>query len=100
MELGTGLEERRSTGEVHQMALTGRERLDVDGVKNVGSFDQEEVVLETSAGVLVIKGANLHMQQLNLDIGKISLQGRINSLVYAEEDLNQRSRGLLGRLLK
>lgn len=98
--MGTGIDERRVAGEPHQMALTGREKLDVEGVKNVGSFDQDEVVLETSAGVLVIKGANLHMQQLNLDVGKISLQGRINSLVYAEEDLNQRSRGFLGKLLK
>lgn len=93
-------DERRSPVEDHQLALAGRERLQVDGVKNVGSFDQNEVILETEAGVLVVKGENLHMQTLNLDVGKVALQGRVHSLTYAEENLTQRNGGFWGKLLK
>lgn len=94
------MEERRVGSELHQLALMGREKLQVDGVRNVGSFDRDEVVLETEMGVLIIKGENLHMQHLNLDQGKVVIQGKVQSLVYAEEDLAQRSKGFFGKLLK
>lgn len=94
------MEERRAGSDLHQLALAGREKLQVDGVRNVGSFDGDEVVLETEMGVLVIKGENLHMQHLNLDQGKVAVQGKVHSLTYAEDDLTQRSRGFLGKLLK
>ena len=93
-------EHHRPAGESHQLSLIARERLQVDGVKNVGSFDQNEIVLETEAGVLVVKGENLHMQALNLEVGKAALQGKVQSLVYAEENLTQRNRGFWGKLLK
>lgn len=94
------MEERRAGNDLHQLALASREKLQVDGVRNVGSFDREEVVLETEMGVLVIKGENLHMQHLNLDQGKIAVHGKIQSLVYTEEDLAQKGRGFLGKLFK
>lgn len=97
---GVEVLENRPGGEGHQLTLNNRERLQVDGVKNVGSFDPGEVILETELGVLVIKGEDLHMQHLNLDQGKVAVQGRVHSLNYAEENLTERSRGLLGRLLK
>lgn len=94
------MEERRSTTDLHQLALLGREKLQVDGVRNVGSFDRDEVILETEMGVLVIKGEDLHMHHLNLDQGKVALNGRVHSLTYAEDNLSQRSKGFLGKLLK
>ncbi|HHZ20003.1 MAG TPA: sporulation protein YabP [Firmicutes bacterium] len=92
--------ENRPAGEGHHLTLNNRERLQLEGVKNVGSFEPSEVILETELGVLVIKGENLHMQHLNLDQGKVALQGRVHSLNYAEENLAERNKGLLGRLFR
>ena len=67
------------------------------GVINVGSFDREVIILETERGVLTIKETN-YMKQLNLEQGKLSLTGRVDSLVYSEESLAQ-NRGFFERYL-
>ena len=84
----------------HQLTLVSRERLTMEGVTNVGSYDQEELILETDQGVLVIKGDNIHLTQLNLDQGKISLIGRVNSLIYSGDTLAQKNKGILGKIFK
>lgn len=94
------MEEKLSNKGNHQLTLVSRERLTIDGVTNVGSYDQKELILETSQGVLLIKGEDLHLTQLNLDQGKISLIGRIDSLIYSGETLVQKNKGILGKLFK
>ena len=42
---------------LHQLTIVARERMEVDGVTNVGSFNREEISLETGEGGLVIRGA-------------------------------------------
>ena len=92
--------EQRVTNNNHQLSLVNREKLTLDGVVNVGSYDQAELLLETVGGVLSIKGDNLHLTQLNLDQGKIGLTGVINALTYSNESLTQRSKGFLGKIFK
>ena len=92
--------EQGVTNNNHQLALVNREKMTLDGVKNVGSYDQSELLLDTVAGVLLIKGENLHLTQLNLDQGKIALTGVINALTYSNESLTQKSKGLLGKIFK
>ncbi len=78
-------------GEISQnVILEGRERLSVSGVTEVVSFDEEEVVMDTSRGLLTVTGSDLHVDKLSLDIGELSLQGVIDGIVYADE---QRRRG-------
>ncbi len=93
------MEERMNRGS-HQLTLTGRERLIIDGVTNVGSYDQDEVVLETEKGVLLIRGQNLNLTQLNLDQGKLSLTGVVDSLIYSGESLAQKNRGIFEKIFK
>jgi len=93
------VEEKEAKG-FHQLSLSGRERLSLEGVTNVGSFDREVIVLETKRGVLTVKGESLHMQQLSLEQGKLSLTGRIDSLVFSEESLAQKNKGFLGKLFR
>lgn len=92
--------EERNERKIHQLTLSGREKLSLEGVTNVGSFDREEIILETERGVLIVKGEDLHMRQLNLEQGKLSLTGRIDSLTYSEESLAQKNKGFLGKLFK
>ena len=73
----------------HRVELDGRERLIVSGVDDVDRFDENEIVMTTSAGTLIVTGESLH-------IGKLSVDGRIDSLLY--EDTDRPSGGLLSRL--
>lgn len=90
----------KGTKTSHQLSMVNREKLTLDGVTNVGSYDPSELLLETAAGVLLIKGENLHLTLLNLEQGKIGLSGEINALIYSNESLSQKSSGLLGKIFK
>lgn len=82
----------------HQLILIDREELSVEGVANLGSFDEKEIVMETEAGLLTVRGEGLNIKQLNLEKGNICIDGTVKSLVY--EDEARQKRGLLERLLK
>ena len=79
----------------HQITLEGRERLTVSGVEDVERFDENMIVMSTSAGTLVVSGEGLHIGKLTLDGGELHVDGRIDAMSYEEVG---RSGGLLSRL--
>lgn len=93
-------EKRRVMDEVHQLSLNNRNLLSVDGVTNLGSYEEDLLILETVAGVLEIKGSRLHVQQLNIDQGRVVVDGDISSLVYTDQDLAKKGKGFLSKLIK
>lgn len=82
----------------HQLSLIDREEMTVEGVANLGSFDEREIVMETEAGMLSIKGEGLNIKHLNLEKGNIIIEGNVKSIAY--EDEVKQKKGLLERLLK
>ena len=68
----------------HRLELVGRERLTVSGVEDVERFDENGIVMSTSAGVLVVTGEDLHIDKLSLDGGELHVDGRIDSVAYEE----------------
>lgn len=80
----------------HRVELDGRGHLTVTGVDDVDRFDENEIVMSTSAGVLVVTGESLHIGKLSLDGGELHVDGHIDSLSY--EDAPGASGGLLSRL--
>jgi len=69
----------------HQFTLENREKMEVAGVINVESFDNEEIIMETEQGLLAVKGENLHVNHLNLDQGEVKITGYIMELAYSEQ---------------
>ena len=76
--------------------VENRERLSVSGVAEVISFDENEVSLVTSMGILTVGGQELHVEKLNLEMGELAIVGRVEAVVY--EDEQQRRRGFWSRL--
>lgn len=69
----------------HTLTLTNRERLTLTGVSDVDSFNEEEVSAVCSCGQLSIRGELLHIEELNLDSGVLTVSGKIFSLSYTEK---------------
>lgn len=92
--------EKRLPDQAHQLTLNNRNLLEVDGVTNLGSYEEDLLILETVAGVLEIKGSNLHVQQLNIDQGRVVIDGEIGSLIYTDQNLVKKGKGFLSRLMK
>lgn len=68
----------------HRLELDSRERLVVTGVEEVERFDEEEIVMNTTAGTLVVGGTGLHIGKLNLDGGELHVDGSIHTLLYED----------------
>ena len=80
----------------HRLELTGREHLNVSGVEDVERFDENGVIMTTSAGTLIVTGENLHIGKLSLEGGELFVDGRIDSVSY--EDTLERQGGFFSRL--
>ena len=66
-------QEERSREMPHSVILEGREKLTISGVTDVHSFDEEQVLLETVRGMLVVRGQGLHVERLQIIQGEIGL---------------------------
>ena len=81
----------------HRVILEEREQLVISGVEEVESFDESAIYLTTAQGTLEIQGEGLHLEKLSLDGGDRKVEGRVNALVYGED--NRPRGGLFARLL-
>lgn len=84
----------------HQLTLKNRERLSVEGVTHVESFDSQEIVLKTEGGILQVKGEGLNVRELNVEAATLTVEGFVRSLEYAEDSAAEKSKGLLARLFR
>lgn len=85
----------------HKVTLSNRRSCNLTGVNDVLSFDENEIILETEQGMLMIKGVELHVNRLTLDKGEVDVDGRIDSFTYSEQaGTNGKGESLLARLFK
>ena len=82
--------------------LLDRRTMEISGVINVNTFDEEEIILETVMGYLYVQGEELHVSMLNLEQGKVVVEGSIINIQYKKEgkDIKTRGKNILSRLLK
>ena len=86
----------------HKISLFNRSSGIISGVKEVISFDPNEIILDTEQGMLMVKGSDLHVNRLTLEKGEVDLSGKIDSIQYSDVSKGKGSQGesLLGRLFK
>ena len=73
----------------HLLTLDARSKLNISGVEEVESFDEQEIVMRTVAGGLVVTGEGLSVSRLSVENGDINVNGRIDALRY-EDPLEER----------
>lgn len=85
----------------HNITITERKNIVLTGVKKIDSFDEEEFLLETSMGYIVIKGEKLEITKLDTYQGNVSIKGKINSLNYMnDKKKSEKEDSILGKLFK
>lgn len=84
-------EEMRHTG----LSVRDRNKITLNGVTNVSSFDEEYVTLETSDGRICIEGAGLKIESLSREGGEIEITGRIDGVFYSKA---KKVKSTLGKL--
>jgi sporulation protein YabP len=86
-------EKRVAKPKVQNLILENREKLSISGVVDVESFNDENVVVITELGTLIVHGKELHINKLNLDNSELSIEGDIISCEYGDRD-DGKSKGL------
>lgn len=81
----------------HSVIIENRASISFTGVRDMGSFDEQAVVLYTDYGEINLRGSKLHINKLSLDTNEVDIDGNIEAIVYTQ---NKQSGGLLGRLFR
>jgi len=85
----------------HSVNIIERKNILITGVKKVDSFDNEEFLIETIMGYLVLKGNDLELVKLDTKDGTITIKGFIISFDYIEDNVKKSREGsILSRLFK
>ena len=82
----------------HNITINERKNIIISGVKKIESFDNEEFLLETTMGNIVIKGTDLEIIKLDTYQGNVTIKGVIVSLSYT--DGTKKEEGVFSKLFK
>ena len=89
MEERTGIRDR----------LENRNAASLTGVREVVSFDENQVVMDTDMGLLTIKGKDLHVSRLTVEKGELEVEGQVDSLAYSSNEAYRKTgQSILDRL--
>ena len=66
----------------HTLHMERRNRVVLTGVLDVSSFHENEIILKTDSGVMVITGEALHIGTLLIEDGRLDIHGRIDGIIY------------------
>lgn len=86
------------TNPYHNFICKERKHLELSGVKNVERFDENEFVLETTLGWMVIKGSELVLNKLDTEHGDVVIKGNIDVVEYTSSQSKKES--VFSRLFK
>ncbi|WP_392486001.1 sporulation protein YabP [Haloimpatiens sp. FM7315] len=82
------------------LCLENRKKLVITGVKEVISFNEEEISVTTELGALRVKGENLKMNKLDVQNEEMVIIGVIDSCVYTNRDKKREKDSIISRLFK
>ena len=85
---------------IQNLILENRNRLNISGVLDVLSFDDQIIIVETELGMLTVKGDNLRINKLSIDTSEVIVEGEIISLTYSNKDLDKKNESFLGKIFK
>jgi len=66
--------------------MENRRKIVLTGVKDVESFNENDIVVITHSGGLKIRGRNLEIGKVSVETGDLEMTGDITSLHYSNVD--------------
>lgn len=82
------------------ISISERKNSIITGVKKIESFDNEEFLLDTNLGALLLRGENLEMIKLDTLEGNVSIRGKINSFQYLDGAEKKKDTSVFSKLFK
>ncbi len=85
----------------HEVKIIDRREIYITGVKKICSFDHEEFLLETTMGMLLLKGSGLEILKLDTQDGNVRIKGKIDGYNYLLNSKNKnKEESFIAKLFK
>lgn len=91
--------EEMQTNIMQNVILENRKKLTLTGIKDVLSFDDEVVSVESELGLLNIKGSDLRVNKISVETGDVIIDGNIRAIEYSDKDISSKQ-GLMSKIFK
>ena len=82
----------------HGIRLEDKKHLTVTGVRQIGDFNEQTVVLFIADGRLKVSGENLSLDKLDPDMGEAQISGNVTALQYS--DNQPRAKSIAAKLFR
>lgn len=89
----------KNTKQNQNLILENRKNLSISGITDVDSFDEKAICLYTQLGELTIQGRELHIDNMSVETGDMTITGDIWAVVYGDKE-RKSPLSALGRLFK
>lgn len=89
-----------NTNNMHSVLIENRRRIRINCVEDVESFNEEKVIVYTTAGEMVVSGYDFKVSRLSVEDGELIIEGEIDRVEYAEYTETRSGGGLFGKLFK
>lgn len=84
----------------HEVKINDRREIFLTGIKRIDSFDNEEFLMESSMGIILLKGTNLEIIRLDTHDGNVKIKGKIISFTYLDGEGKQNKESFFSKLFK
>ena len=82
-----------------EIKVIDRKKVNMTGVKKLVSFNPEEFLIESTLGVILLKGNDLEVVKLDTTDQLLSIKGKFNSLTYMDSN-KKNENSFIARLFK
>ena len=84
----------------HEIKITDRSVISLSGINKISSFDDQEFLMESNMGVILLKGEGLEIVKLDTHDGNVKIKGKLISFAYIESLKKNKEESLLSKLFK
>lgn len=92
-------DERNMPAVPHCVSMEDRRKLNLTGVNDVDSFDEQCVSAITATGELTVRGEGLKIGSLSIETGEMCIEGRIDALIYSD-DMPKQNGGFFSKVFR
>ena len=76
--------------ENHHIFLYSKKHLELKGIKQIDHFDEQEFLLESNMGWIIIKGNHLILNKWDVNKQEVVIDGEIKGINYVEHMKNHK----------
>ncbi|MGK0468994.1 sporulation protein YabP [Clostridium sp.] len=82
------------------LMLENRNKLNISGIIEVINFNENQILLNTNVGTMIIKGQDLKMNKLDVQNGDVVITGKVDSFVYTSDKSKAKKDSIISRLFR